>query len=101
MLSADLIIYTSGNKIELTRLHNEEVRDLSEFINSQSRKKPEPAVPVTNTNAGNDMIAQLERLAHLKEISAITEEELTVAKKTSRYVIAKAISVLSNYCKTC
>lgn len=81
MISADLIIYTSGNKIQLSNITKEEVRDLCEFINSQSRKKPELAAPAASTNTGNDMIAQLERLAHLKEIAAITEEEFVVAKK--------------------
>lgn len=81
MISAELIIYTSGNKIQLSNITKEEVRDLCEFLNSQSRKKPEPAAPPASANTGNDMIAQLERLAHLKEIAAITEEEFIVAKK--------------------
>lgn len=81
LLTGELVIYTSGNKIELENIIKEEVRDLCEFINSQSRKKPEPAFPPTSVNTGNDMIAQLERLAHLREIAAITEEEFIVAKK--------------------
>lgn len=80
LISAELVIYASGNKIELSII-KEEVRDLCEFLNSQSRKKPEPVAPPASANTGNDMIAQLERLAHLKEIAAITEEEFVVAKK--------------------
>lgn len=81
MSIGQLIIYTVSKKIEFQGIIKEELRDLCDFISSQARKKSEPAAAPASANTGNDMIAQLERLAHLKEQGAITEEEFTVAKK--------------------
>ncbi|MDF2566439.1 MAG: phage protein [Massilibacillus sp.] len=70
-----------SKKIEFQGIIKEELRDLCDFISSQARKKSEPAAAPASANTGSDMIAQLERLAHLKEQGAITEEEFIVAKK--------------------
>lgn len=76
-----LVIYTFGKKTDFRGFIKEEVLDLCDFIRSQERKKSELAAAPASINASNDMITQLERLAHLKEQGSITEEEFTVAKK--------------------
>lgn len=81
MSVGQLVIYTVGKKIEFQGIIKEELRDLCDFISSQAHKKSELAATPASANTGNDMITQLERLAHLKEQGAITEEEFTAAKK--------------------
>lgn len=79
ILSADLIIHASGNRIKLEHLGNDVVRDICDFLNSHSRKPLSNTTPVSvNTD---DVVSQLERLAILKENGVLTEEEFNVAKK--------------------
>lgn len=61
-------IHASGNDTEFTHIETPFVRDFAELVRTKIARKPEPT-------PASDPIAQLERLAKLREQGHITEEE--------------------------
>lgn len=79
VLSADLIIYATGNSIKLENIAKEEVNDICEFLNQHSHQSV--STQTDFSPSANDVISQLERLAALKHQGALSEEEFEFSKK--------------------
>lgn len=78
-----LIIFASGNKAVIENVEKTQVKVFAEFIRARISIVKEHAsytVPQQN-NANDDLIAQLEKLAELKDRGILTEEEFTAKKK--------------------
>lgn len=82
MLTGELIIFASGNKANIKAVAKERckgfcehVRVLISYAAKSKNVEPQPA------SQENDMISQLEKLAKLKEMGALTDEEFASAKK--------------------
>lgn len=83
MISADLFIESSGASIvKLEYVAKNEVQELCDFLNAQARTaSAQSSEPIPSTsNSADDMISQLERLASLKSIGALTDDEFSQAK---------------------
>lgn len=87
ILMGKITIFASGNRADIGNIEKAYVRNFAEYVRakiSDSNKSSEPSQPtqpMTNTRASDDeIIAQLERLAVLKEKGILTDEELATQK---------------------
>ena len=84
MLTAELIIFSSGNEAKIKNVANERCRLFCENVRaiiSSPRKNESEGKQVMSNSNNDDMIEQLERLSKLKEVGALTDEEFKAAKK--------------------
>jgi len=76
-------IFTSGNKAEIKNVIKTEVRPFAERVRILMTRKPDPpAAPVAPAPppAGDDLLANLERLGQLRTSGVLTEDEFQAQK---------------------
>ena len=79
----EIKIFASGNKADITQISKKQARDFAEYVRARisSVKEHASAPEAPEQTFSGDVIAQLERLAELKEHGILSEEEFLTQKK--------------------
>lgn len=80
MILGSITISTSGQNYTIKDVAKQSVIPFTNLVNSTRNNLSTPAEKITSTN-DNDIVAQLERLASLKEKGILTEEEFLQQKQ--------------------
>lgn len=79
LLFGEIKIFASGNKADIKQINKQQARDFAEYVRARiSSTKDHASMPHSTPN---DVIAQLEKLAKLKEQGILSEEEFLAQKK--------------------
>lgn len=84
LMLATITIFTSGNKAEIKNVDKGKARTFSEGVRARIARANETPTQVPGTASSSSttqLIADLERLAALKERAILTEEEFQAKKK--------------------
>lgn len=86
ILMGKITIFASGNRADIGNIEKAYVRNFAEYVRAKisdigkSSASSQPIQPTGTQVADDEIIAQLERLAVLKEKGILTDEEFTAQK---------------------
>jgi hypothetical protein len=81
LMLGDITIFASGNKAETTNTVKAHTRTFVDGLRSQLELSKKPTASYPHAAQGTGTIAELEKLAGLKERGLLTDEEFTAAKR--------------------
>ena len=86
ILMGKITIFASGNRADIGNIEKAYVRNFAEYVRAKisdigkSSTSSQPTQPTSTQAADDEIIAQLERLAVLKEKGILTDEEFAAQK---------------------
>ena len=81
LLTGTITIFASGNKAQITHTVKAHTKAFAEGVRNRLLAAPAPAPPPVQPSSRSDTMAELDKLATLRERGLLSDEEFTAAKR--------------------